>query len=172
MDCRIVMDKKRTNKEQLTPTEVMKFKAMLLAKRNEILKNVTSMEGETLRRERSDLSSMPIHMADLGTDNYDLENTLELMDSERKLLAEIDGALARIEEGTYGICEGSGRQIPKVRLEAIPWAKYCVEYANLLERGLVKKGVSSDYASYDYRTDDEKDIDIDNNHLNQRVEKP
>jgi len=166
------MDKKRTNKGHLTPTKVLKFKAMLLAKRNEILRNVTSMESETLRRERSELSNMPIHMADLGTDNYDLENTLGLMDSERKLLAEIDGALARIEEGTYGICEGSGRPIPKVRLEAIPWAKYCVEYANLLEKGLVKKEVSSDYASYDYRTDDEPDKDIDNNHLNQRVDKP
>ena len=162
----------KTNKRELTSAEIRRFKAMLLAKRNEILRNVISMEEETLRKSRTDLSSMPVHMADVGTDNYEMENTLGLMDSERKLLVEIEDALARIEDGTYGICEGSNQPIPKERLKAIPWAKYCVEYANLLEKGLVKKGVSSDYASYDYRTDDEQDKDIDNNHLNQRVEKP
>jgi RNA polymerase-binding protein DksA len=76
-------------------------------------------------------------MADLGTDNYEQEFALGLMDSERKLLREIDNALVRIEKKTYGICEGTGKQIPKARLEAQPWARYCVEYARKLEQGLV-----------------------------------
>jgi RNA polymerase-binding transcription factor DksA len=120
----INMKNKKLNDSKLTPTEIVEFKALLLTKRNEILGNVLSMEEESLRRQRSDLSNMPIHMADAGSDNYEIENTLGLMDSERKLLREIDEALDRIEEGTYGTCEGSGKLIPKARLEAIPWAKY------------------------------------------------
>ena len=110
----------------LTATEISKFKTLLLAKRNELLGNVSSMETEALREESSDLSRLPIHMADVGTDNYDREFTPGLMDSERKLMKEINEALDRIENGTYGICKGSGESIPKARLEAIPWAKYCV----------------------------------------------
>lgn len=107
----------------------------------EILRNVTEIEGEALKKSRldatGDLSSMPIHMADLGTDNYEQEFALGLMDGERKLLREIDYALERINNGTYGICIGTGQPIPKARLEAQPWARYCVEYARKLEQGLV-----------------------------------
>jgi RNA polymerase-binding protein DksA len=86
-----------------------------------------------------DLSSMPIHMADLGTDNYEQEFALGLMDSERKLLREIDNALVRIEKKTYGICQATGKPISRARLEAQPWARYCVEYARMLEQGLVEE---------------------------------
>jgi RNA polymerase-binding protein DksA len=130
------MGNRETKKDKLSPTEIHKFEAMLLAKRNEILGNVTSMESEALRRERSDLSNLPIHMADLGTDNYEIENIIGLMSSERKMLSDIDEALSRIEAGTYGICEGNGEPIPKARLNAIPWARYCVACATLLEKGL------------------------------------
>ena len=128
------MGKKRKSINKLSPAEIKEFKAMLLAKRNEILGNVISMEDGSLHRQRSDLSNMPIHMADLGTDNYNQELTLGLIDSERKLMREIDEALDRIENGTYGVCEGSGKPIPKTRLKSIPWARYCVEYARLLEK--------------------------------------
>jgi DnaK suppressor protein len=131
----------RTRKSHLATPDIKRFKQMLLDKRREILVNVNEMEDEALKKSRldaaGDLSSMPIHMADIGTDNYDQEFTLGLMDSERKLLREIDDALQRIEQGTYGICEGTGKQIPKARLEAQPWARYCVEYARMLEQGLV-----------------------------------
>lgn len=131
----------RTKKSRLTTADIERFKQMLLEKRREILVNVNEMEGETLKKSRldaaGDLSSMPIHMADIGTDNYEQEFALGLMDSERKLLREIDSALQRVEQGTYGICEGTGKQIPKARLEAQPWARYCVEYAQMLEQGSV-----------------------------------
>ena len=131
----------RTKKSHLTTADIERFKQMLLEKRREILVNVNEMEDEALKKSRldaaGDLSSMPIHMADIGTDNYEQEFALGLMDSERKLLREIDNALQRIEQGTYGICEGTGKQIPKARLEAQPWARYCVEYARMLEQGLV-----------------------------------
>jgi len=131
----------RTKKSRLTTADIERFKQMLLEKRREILVSVNEMEDEALKKSRldaaGDLSSMPIHMADIGTDNYEQEFALGLMDSERKLLREIDDALQRIEQRIYGICEGTGKQIPKARLEAKPWARYCVKYARMLEQGLV-----------------------------------
>lgn len=132
---------KRTKKDCLSADDIKQFKETLLEKRHEILNSVSEMEDETLRKSRldasGDLSSMPIHMADLGTDNYEQEFALGLMDSERKMLHEIDSALQRIEDGAYGICEATGQPIPKARLIAQPWARYCVEYARMLEQGLV-----------------------------------
>jgi RNA polymerase-binding protein DksA len=111
----------------------------LLRKRGAILANVDEIEGEALRRSRSeasgDLSYVPIHMADVGTDSYNQDLALNLADGERELLQEVDAALHRIDEGTYGFCEATGRPIGKARLEAIPWAKYCVAYARRLEEG-------------------------------------
>lgn len=129
----------RTRKYCLTKDDIELFKKALLEKRRELLTNVTEFEDEALKQSRldasGDLSSMPIHMADLGTDNYEQEFALNLMDSERRLLHEIDDALRRIEEGTYGVCEGTGKPILKARLKAQPWAKYSVEYARKLEEG-------------------------------------
>jgi len=128
----------RKKKDSLTAGDIETFKQMLLEKRREILRNVNEFKDEALKQSRldasGDLSCMPIHMADLGTDNYEQEFSLGLMDSERRLLREIDGALERIEHGTYGICEGTGRPILKARLKAQPWARYCVDYARLLEQ--------------------------------------
>lgn len=90
-----------------------------------------------MRQANTDLSNQPFHMADLGSDNFEQDNTLSLTASERRLLTEIEDALLRIEEGAYGICEGGGERIPKARLEAIPWARYCVKCATLIEMGLL-----------------------------------
>jgi DnaK suppressor protein len=149
----VAQKRKKTSREQVSATRKKKrglsaadakhFRELLLQKRREILKNVTEFEDEALRKSRldasGDLSCMPIHMADLGTDNYEQEFSLGLMDSERKLLREIDNALGRIENKTYGICEATGKPISRARLEAQPWARYCVEYARLLEQGLAEE---------------------------------
>jgi DnaK suppressor protein len=148
--------------KSLTPNEIKKFKVMLTAKRNEILGNVNSMETEALRKERSDLSNMPIHMADSGTDNYDVDNTLDLIDSERKLLLEIDEALERIDNNTYGICQVNEEQIPKARLKAIPWAKYCVKCAHLLEKGGITNHTSKALQKYNYTNDYKEHLDDEN----------
>jgi DnaK suppressor protein len=153
VDEEVAQKRKKTSREQVSSTRKKKrglsaadakhFRELLLEKRREILKNVSEFEDEALRKSRldasGDLSSMPIHMADLGTDNYEQEFSLGLMDSERKLLREIDNALGRIENKTYGICKGTGKPISRARLEARPWARYCVEYARLLEQGLVEE---------------------------------
>jgi len=126
----------------LTAKDIAFFRQLLIEKRGEIIGDVNSMEDEALKKSRldaaGDLSSMPIHMADIGTDNYEQDFALGLLDSERKLLHEINDALQRIEDGTYGICEGTGEPIPYARLEASPWARYCVAHARLVELGLVK----------------------------------
>lgn len=130
--------------EYLSPEEITHFRELLAEKRSEIIGDVNHIEDEALKKSRldasGDLSSMPIHMADIGTDNYEQEFSLNLLDSERKILREIDLALLRMEDESYGICEVTGRGISKARLEARPWARYCIEYAKLIEKGIVKEG--------------------------------
>lgn len=152
-------EKKKT--EYLTQTELEKFRALLWEKRNELLGNVSYMENDFLNDGNSDLSHVPIHMADLGTDSYEQEFTLDLMDSERKLIIEIDNALARIDNGTYGICELDGQPIPKPRLEAIPWALYCISCASNSEKKAVKKNESNNKYGYVNDLDNDEDSDDD-----------
>ena len=131
----------RSSKKTLSDADLEHFKGLLLEKRREIIGDVNEMEDEALRKSRldasGDLSSMPIHMADLGTDNYEQEFALGLMDSEIKMLKEIDRALARVQDKTYGICLATGKFISKSRLKAKPWARHSVDYAKQLEEGLM-----------------------------------
>jgi DnaK suppressor protein len=122
----------------LSKDQIDHYKQLLLAKRRELLKNVNQMEDEALRRSlqsSGDLSSMPIHMADLGSDNFEQDLAVGLMNGERNLLHQIDEALDRIEQGTYGICQGTGKPISRARLQAMPWAKYCIDYERMIEDG-------------------------------------
>ena len=126
----------------LSDTELNHFKDLLLQRRYELVGDVGQMMGNGQQGGRhdasGDLSSMPIHMADIGTDNYEHEFTLGLVESERKLLREIDRALEKIITRTYGVCEGTQKPINTERLEAKPWARYSIEYARLMEKGLAK----------------------------------
>ncbi|MCD4831596.1 MAG: TraR/DksA family transcriptional regulator [Anaerohalosphaeraceae bacterium] len=128
----------------LTKKEIAHFRQLLISKMNEIVGDVDSIENEALKKDRmtasGDLSSMPIHMADIGTDVYEQEFALNLLDGERKNLREIVEALNRIDKGVYGVCEVVGRVISRKRLKAKPWAKYCIEYARLVEKGVVQQG--------------------------------
>lgn len=127
----------RKNLAGLTPRELEGFRDKILAKRREIVGDMSSMEREALRSgSGSNLSNLPLHMADMGTDNYEQEFTLGLMEKDRKLLRDLNDGLAKIQNGTYGICEGTGKPISKARLEAQPWARYSIEYARKLERRL------------------------------------
>ena len=131
--------KPRKNVAGITPRELEHFRDMLLAKRREIVGDMSQMEREALRTGGgSNLSNLPLHMADMGTDNYEQEFTLGLVEKDRNLLREINSALAKIMDGTYGICEGTGKPISKVRLEAQPWARYSIEYARQKEKGFIR----------------------------------
>jgi RNA polymerase-binding protein DksA len=127
-------EKPRKNQAGFSSRELEHFRDLLLAKRREILGDMSSMEREALRSSGgSNLSTLPIHMADMGTDNYEQEFTLGLVETERKLLREINLALAKIQNGTFGVCEGTGKPITKARLEVQPWARYSIEYAKQME---------------------------------------
>lgn len=121
----------------LNRNDLEMFREMLLQKRAQLLGDVTSMQREAFsgNQRGGDLSSMPLHMADLGTDQYEQEFTLGLIEGEQALLREIDDALARIDKGTYGICIGTHQPIGKARLKAQPWAKYSYEFMLAQERG-------------------------------------
>ena len=125
--------KPRKNQAGLTSRELEFYRDMILAKRREIVGDMSSMEREALRTSGTNLSNLPLHMADMGTDNYEQEFTLGLVEKDRKLLRDLNDALAKIQNGTYGICEGTGKPISKARLEAQPWARFSIEHARKLE---------------------------------------
>lgn len=126
--------KMQKNRAGLSIKELEHFRSLLLEKRREILGDVTSMEREALRSANTNLSTLPLHMADTGTDAYEQEFTLGLVEKDRQLLREIQVALAKIQDGSYGLCEGTGKPISKARLEAQPWARYSIEHARELEK--------------------------------------
>lgn len=125
-------------KTRLSQKQLGEFRFLLLAKRAELQGNVVNMTDQSLQRgETGDggFSSMPIHMADLGSDNWEKEFNLDLIANEQALVKEIDEALERIENGTYGVCLATHKPITLARLRAKPWAKYCIEYARKREEG-------------------------------------
>src|SRR5262252_8056274 len=120
----------------MTKTEMEAYRDSLLALRDRHNGDASHLADEALRRTgggaAGNLSNTPIHMADLGTDNFEQEFTLSLMQNEEQALQEIRDALARIDNGTYGKCEECQGQIPKARLQAIPYARHCVNCARKL----------------------------------------
>ncbi|MBN2589245.1 MAG: TraR/DksA family transcriptional regulator [Sedimentisphaerales bacterium] len=149
------MTDNKAKKGYLKPNEIEKFRALLWEKRNELLGNVSYLEKDIKKDESSELSHIPLHMADLGTDSYEQDFAIDLMDSERKIILEIDKALQRIEKGEYGICEIGGEEIPKARLEAIPWAKCCVKCASSSEKKSNSRNDSSNKYSFNSIEDDD-----------------
>ena len=133
----------KSKDNSLSKKELEYYWELLLKKRAEILGDVNQMETSAIKRDSSERassgSSMPIHMADIGSDNFEQDFTLGLIDSERRLLDAVSSALGRIKRGTFGICLGTGKQIQKRRLEAMPWAKYCIDYATQIEKGLAEE---------------------------------
>ncbi len=128
-------DKPKKNQAGIGVKDLEQYRQMLLMRRRELVGDMSSMEHEALRSSQgSNLSSLPLHMADMGTDNYEQEFTLGLVEKDRVLLREINIALAKIQDGTYGTCEGTGQPISKARLEAQPWAKYSIEHARKMEK--------------------------------------
>lgn len=108
----------------------------LLHLRDAMVDSMAGVAQDTLRSraEGSEASAFGMHQADAGSDAYDRDFALSLLSQEQDALYEIDQALKRIELGTYGVCEMSGKSIPKARLEAIPFARFTVECQSQLEK--------------------------------------
>ena len=111
-------------------------KEKLLQLRDAMVDSMAGVAQDTLRSraEGSEASAFGMHQADAGSDAYDRDFALSLLSQEQDALYEIDQALKRIELGTYGTCEMSGKQIPRARLEAIPFARFTVECQSQLEK--------------------------------------
>jgi RNA polymerase-binding protein DksA len=111
--------------------DVAHFRKLLLSIREKLVGKVDSMQGEALKRSRQDasgdLSNVPIHMADVGTDNYERELMIELIQNGEESVRSIDTALEKIEDGTFGVCELCAKKINKERLKAVPYAKLCID---------------------------------------------
>ncbi len=121
-------------KTGLKKKQIAELRAQMLEKRAELIGDVSSLDAARQMGTGGDLSHMPLHMADVGSDAYQQEFSLGLMETERKLLDEIDEALLRLHRGIYGVCLISGIPIPLPRLEAKPWAKYCIEVVRQREK--------------------------------------
>jgi len=117
------------NKRQLD-----KYKDILIAKRNELIGDVEQMETDALRSSSGGLSHTPQHIAEQGSDSADQSLSLNLAAADRRLIKEIDAALARIADKTYGLCDLTGEPIGPERLEELPWARYSIEAARRLEQ--------------------------------------
>lgn len=117
------------NKEQLDH-----YKQILIRKRADLIGDVSTMEHEALRGSSGSLSNLPQHIAEQGTDAFDQSLSLDLAAADRKLIKEIEDALKRIADGTYGVCELTGKPIKADRLEELPWARYTIDAARMLER--------------------------------------
>ena len=119
--------------------EMKVYKERLLLIRARLRGDVNALADAALTKTRTeasgDLSSMPIHMADIGSDNYEQEFTLNMMQTEEFTLAAIEAALERIEDGVYGVCEECHNQIKKSRLNAIPYTPLCIDCASELQGG-------------------------------------
>jgi DnaK suppressor protein len=118
------------------PPFLRKQKSKLLQLRDTLLDSMMGVSRDTLRSraEGSEASAFGMHQADAGSDAYDRDFALSLLSQEQDALYEIEEALKRVDAGTYGVCEMSGKPIPHARLEAIPFARFTVECQTQIEK--------------------------------------
>lgn len=131
--------KKPATGKPLTKRDLEKFKDLLLELRDRIVGDIQFLTTDNLHRAGretgADLSGSSQHSADHGTDNFDREFALSLATTEQDVLYEVDEALMRIQEGTYGICEMTGERIEKARLQVIPYTRFSVKAQAQMEQG-------------------------------------
>ena len=125
-------------KKKFTKKDLIDFKKIVLKRKEELLDGIKHISEDTLHKSQKDasgdISGYTYHMADVATDTYDREFSLGLASNERKALYELDDALKKIEEGTFGICEDCQRLITKIRLKAVPYARLCVKCQHKREK--------------------------------------
>src|SRR5208337_1199778 len=119
--------------------ELEAFRQTLEMVRARLRGDLDQMTDEALRRSivngSGNLSNVPLHMADVGSENYDQEFTLELIENEQGTVELVNEALHRLEIGEFGLCVVSGEPISKPRLQAIPYTRHCIACARLVEDG-------------------------------------
>ena len=114
----------------MTKLELAKYKALLIKVRETINGDINHIAKENLKSQKEssgDLSGYSFHMADMASDSYDRELSLNIAGEEQEIIYEIDDALKRMEEGKFGLCMSCDKKIPQKRLNAVPYAKYCIQ---------------------------------------------
>ena len=114
----------------MTRQELIKYKKLLIKVREGIAGDISHIAKENLisqKESSGDLSGYSFHMADMASDSYDRELSLNIAGEEQEIVYEIDEALKRIEEGKFGHCLSCDKKIPQKRLNAVPYAKYCIQ---------------------------------------------
>jgi DnaK suppressor protein len=124
-----VMKVKRDGGVKVKP-QWLKFYQRLIDLRDQLTRQMDGLAKESAQ----EMPGYSLHMADSGTDNFDRDFALSLLSSDQDAMYEIEEALKRIEKNTYGICELTGKPIPRTRLEAIPWTRFTVQAQAQLER--------------------------------------
>lgn len=119
----------------LKKAEIERFKGRLLEMRRQITKQLKGCTDEV--KTPDEATGYSQHQADQGTDDFDRTTMLGVTDSEYNILRQIDRALEKIDENTYGVCDISGDEIPLPRLEAVPYATMTVKSQEMLEKGLI-----------------------------------
>jgi len=120
----------RRNGQPRVKAEWARYQQHLLELRERLLAQMSGLAKESAE----EMTNYSLHMADSGTDNFDRDFDLSLLSSDQDAIYEIEEALKRIEKKTFGICELTGKPIPKNRLDAIPWTRFTVEAQSQLER--------------------------------------
>jgi len=125
-------------KKKFNKKELIYFKGLILKRKDEVVDQIKHISEDTLKKSQKDaagdISGYTYHMADIATDTYDREFSLGLASNERKVIYEIDDAIKKVEDGTYGICEGCKKLISKTRLKALPYARLCLKCQQSLEK--------------------------------------
>jgi len=129
----------------MTTTELAGYRRKLETLGRQLQGNLPGLRQEALRQsggeESGSLSNSPLHMADLGTDHYVQEMALSLLEAQGLRLDEIADALRRIDDGTFGLCRHCQHPIPRARLEALPYTRYCVACARKIQTGADQEDV-------------------------------
>ncbi len=124
----------------MSSAEVEVYRQQLLRLRDRLQGDVSQLTEEALHQSGGEasggLSNVPLHMADLGTDNFERENTLNLVQNQEQVLNEIADAFDRIAQKRFGLCEECRQPIPQPRLQALPHARHCVACARKLQQGV------------------------------------
>jgi RNA polymerase-binding transcription factor DksA len=117
--------------------QIKYYQQRLLSLKRRLGSDLPALEEGALRglggESSGGLSDVPTHLADLGMDNYEEGIALGLLRNQAGILTEINDALARIEHGTFGQCEQCQQEISRERLEALPYARYCIRDARQLQ---------------------------------------
>jgi len=134
----VVAENKEPKLLKLAKDDVLKYRKLLLDLRDHLIDGVNFLATDNLKRSSreasGELSGYSLHMADAGTDNFDREFALSLVSNEQEALYEIEEALKRLEQGTYGLCGMCEKPIRRERLMAVPFARLCVNCQSEVEK--------------------------------------